>query len=608
MMVYLSWTKIGILRAQAKLLIVARMYKGRTWKDPNMLQDSVSSPNLDVGGLHARRFWMLIHNRRYSGPILGILCFCAVVVSYFTLVLPGETYVTIWMNDTLALLNGAYRVFQGQVPHLDFHVLHGPLVFYIPALGLQAGLQPSAVLAFNGVVIAGFLLVAGLLIMYRRIRLPLALMMLVFIWLLIVVPMGIGTGFRSISWGMYYNRHGWAALAAILLCYLSPEKPKPYDKWLDSVVLSSLTVFLIYTKITFALVGAAFIVANIVPNSYNRVVSLISIVVIALVMVFVEILFEFHTAYFNNIFATTESTSLFRGGFWGLLETFITHAWIFLACVGALFATWVAGRRSWLDCAFMLSVVAASVLIFETNGGKENGMPGLVIVFVCCGELARRAENSRKVNSKKNVWQNHTGSLACMFLTLMFISEPLSNRIIAWHDHYVKTTRGTLMPLPGLPPALSGFLVPEKTSDHQDIYGHNKKGHEQLSRVRHRYRAPLSPQEYLLTIIEGLDILRTTVSEDDTLFVLDNADPFSVALNLRPTKRGHPLLWATPSMTQENSLPGSEMFFDVDFVMVPAVPYNTVTFEVMEGIYGDYLGREFVELKRSPHWSLLTRR
>jgi hypothetical protein len=478
-------------------------------------------------------------------------------------------------------------------------------VFYIPALGLHAGLEPSAIFAFNGIVVAGFVLLAGWLTMYRRFRLPVALVMLVFLWLLIVVPMGSGNGFRDVSWAMYYNRHCWAALAVMMLFYVRPESLKPHDKWLDSFVLASLAIFLIYTKITFALVGVAFIVANMFTQRYNRIVSVISFPIIALVMGSIEIIHGYHTAYFNDIFATATGNPIFRDGKWGFLEIFIEHAWIFIACAAALFATLLAGRRCWLDWAFVFSLVSVSVVLLATTGGMGKGMPTLIAIFVCCGELARRAENQRESKVVSSDWRIHAGSLACMLLVMMFVIEPLGNRVVAWHDHYAKTTRGILKPLPGLPAKLSGFLVKENASNHQDIYGHNEEGHSLLTRVRNISPTTLSPHEYLLTIVEGYELLRTTVSEDSSLFVFDNADPFSVALNMRPTENGYPLFWTYLYFSEENSPSGQEILYNVDFVMVPIVPHEIHTLRTMQKIYGDYLGQEYIELKRSPHWRLL---
>ena len=443
--------------------------------------------------------------------------------------------------------------------------------------------------------------------MYRRFQLPVTLIALVFLWLLIVVPIGSGQSFNDISWGTFYNRHGWAAFAVMMLFYVEPEDQKRYDRWLDSCILASLAVFLLYTKITFGLIGVWFIFANMVISRYNRFISYISIIIIIGAIAFTEVVFEFNGEYFDNIFLVAASNSILRGGYWGLLQTLIAHAWVFGACAGAILATVVAGSRSFLDWAYVLGGFAASIVLLETSG-TGKGLPALIAVFVCCGELARRAEIGREPSGAYSGWRNHAGSLACLFLLLVFISEPVSNRIIAWHDHYTKTTRGTLEPLPGLPPALSGFLVRVEPWNLHDTLAHDESAHSFLARARHISANTLSPYEYLLTIIEGVELLRTTELRDRTLFVLDNADPFTVALNMKPTENGYPLFWPNTLLTRKSHPQGQEMFSGVDYVMAPILPHDPATVEIMTDIYGDYLDREFVELRRSPHWRLLARK
>ena len=50
------------------------------------------------------------------------------------------------------------------------------------------------------------------------------------------------------------------------------------------------------------------------------------------------------------------------------------------------------------------------------------------------------------------------------------------------------------------------------------------------------------------------------------------------------------------------------MFSGVDWVLVPTLPYDPVTTEMMVGFYGDYIAAHYDELARSPHWRLLARR
>lgn len=546
-----------------------------------------------------------LDDRRANGAALGLLYFSALTISYFLLVQPGLTYVAIWPNDVMALLNGANRVYQGQIPFLDFHSVLGPLVYYLPALGLHAGVEPGAIFAFNGVLVAAFLLLMAWLTMYRRFSLLVTVTTFIFLSLLIVVPMANGGRFSQISWGMFYNRHGWAALAIVLFHYVEPRKIQAHDKWIDAIVLSALVVFQLYNKITFGLVSAVFLLANLITSKYNRDVSVICIVVIIAIVTSVEIIFGFNVAYAQDIFYALEVGSVSRGGLRGIVNTIIHHAGILTACVGALLAVLAAGRRYVLDWLYVLCCIIASIMLLDQSGDRW-GLQALIAVFVCCGELARRAEIDRESGGTGGRWPHHTGSLVCMFLALMFISKPVSARVAAWYSHYNAATR--IKPLPGLPPALSGFIVPTKRRPTlQDIAG-DDDALDLLAQFRLDTIDTLSPRQYFLTIVEGVELLRTTTYRDRTVFVFDVTDPFTFALNMRPTENGYPMLWAGTTLSRDIHPPAESIFSDVDYVMVPRLPYHQGQLDVMLDIYGDYLKSNYMELKRSPHWGLWGRK
>ena len=72
---------------------------------------------------------------------------------------------------------------KGRFPSIDFHSIQGPFVSFFPALGLHAGLPPSAIFAFGSTLTAAVLLLAAWLTMFRRFSLPAAVVTLFFLWL-----------------------------------------------------------------------------------------------------------------------------------------------------------------------------------------------------------------------------------------------------------------------------------------------------------------------------------------------------------------------------------------------------------------------------------------
>ena len=110
------------------------------------------------------------------------------VIGYVLLVLPGGSYVTMFLNDVIGLTDGAYRVYHGRVPSLNFGSLYGAATWYPSALGFYLGYEPGAVLAFGHFLTAAVLLPIAAIVGHRRLPLAATLVLLVFLFLLIIVP------------------------------------------------------------------------------------------------------------------------------------------------------------------------------------------------------------------------------------------------------------------------------------------------------------------------------------------------------------------------------------------------------------------------------------
>jgi hypothetical protein len=555
-------------------------------------------------------------DRRATFRILGLLYLFSILVSYLTLVAPGRSYVRGWLNDVMWLLDIANRVHLGQVPYKDFHLTYGPAVALIPGLGLDLGLNAGAIFGFNSVVVAALVLLAALVAMPRRLTLPSAVLVFVFVCLLIVVPMGEANNYLTISWGTFYNRHGWAALIVILLFYVEPETIKPHDKWVDAFALASLALLEIYTKFTFGAIALGFVAANTFVSRYNRQMSVRSLFLIIVFAASLEITFRFHMAYWHNIM---EFLSWVKGGRIGpraVASILIANCWIILGSLGAAMATRIAGRRSAFDVLYVFGCILSSMLLRAGIGDNSTiGLVALVAVPICLGELARRAEMQGAATERSPTGRAaHLVWGACLFLALMFISNEAANRIIAWGGYFAKVRSTDVHPLPGTPLRLSGFVVPEVGEN--DLYDLHK-GPEAFDPDLTRYRtllmggaSSLGTIDYMRSIVEGANLLQSVHYKNRSVLTFDMVDPFTFALGMVPTRNGYPLFFVGMGMiTSDPSLlpRPAQLVADVDFVMVPLLPYSPDTTKNMMLIYGSYLRQNFKLLKGSPHWELWAR-
>jgi hypothetical protein len=537
-------------------------------------------------------------------------------VSYGVLVYFQRSYLKTWPNDVMGLIDIAYRVYLGQAPYKDFHLFYGPLVAVIPALGLALGLQGGTIFGLNALVAAGVVLPAAAILSARRLTLPAAVLVFVFLWLLIVAPMGEGRPPDEITWGAFYNRHGWGTLIALLLFYVAPDRPWRFGKWIDAVALAVLVLFSLYTKISFGVVSLGFLVASLVVSKYHRDVAALAIVLVVLVATTAEATFHFHAAYLRNII---EFMSKAQGGSLGaqqLVSLLIGNIPIIVGAFLALGAARVAGRRAALDILFVLVCIAATIVVRRSTGDNPTGLlVALVAVPLCFGELARRAEAAGGAAG----WKGHFASTVCLLLAFLFMAPEAENRMLALGNYAARVARldrraldlGTL---PSAPPALAGFLV-YRDGD-ADLFELTGDGSPSAAALLQAYRISRSPgesltvEEYMRTVVEGALLLQTVEHAGRSVLTFDMVNPFPYVLGMRPGEHDYPQFWLYgPYSTNAALLPTPEaMLGSVDLVMVPALPYASAQLANMQTLCGAYLRQHFDLAGTSPHWRVWARR
>ncbi len=539
--------------------------------------------------------------------VLGVLLVSLLLLAHTLLVAPNASYVEVFLNDVFGLTDAAYRTFMGQVPSVDFKSLYGAAIYYPAALGFYLDFNTGAVLGFGQFVTAVSLLIMAALTSYRRIPMLHSVILLLFLFLLIVVPMRPGGNYYELTYGIIYTRYGWAALTIVLLFYLEPRTIRQSDLLRDSFVLSLLLVYLFYTKVNFAAVALAFVALNSVTSQYKMRLSVISLSIFLLVFAAIHVFTEYGAAYFNDFYRVVRRVPVFRRGIadpsdYGLLIIISRHLWIFVLCFAALTAAYLSGRRNFFDLAFVTGCIITSVLILDTSDAMSRGLPALVVVFLIFGELARRMEHRIHGDSAPKSWSRYAASISILGMLLAFVSEPIvvGGGALVTYFHKVR----------GEPSVaemnLSGFLVRAANADQDhETLGHDEAAHT-LFNLRRGNRV-LKAREYLPLIAEGVELLKSVPHDNHSVITFEHTNPFSPLLRMRPTKYGYPLFWA--EKIHLNYLPRPERYFsDTDYVMVPEIPYSQKQLEKLLTGYGSYLKENFYELKRSPHWRLYARR
>lgn len=528
---------------------------------------------------------------RSTSLFLVCLYFICLSTTYLTLVAPGESYINVWLNDMMGLIDIANRVHIGEVPYKDFHLMYGPLVALIPGWGFDLGLNAGTIFGFEGMVVAAFLLISTIIALPRRLTAASAGFVFLLVWLLSVVPLGEAQTFSRASWGTFYNRQGWAALIIVLLFYIEPKHIGQHDKWWDSVALAALVLFEIYVKFTFGAVALGFVVANAAVSTYNRQVSLRALMFIILVAGVLESTFHFHASYLHEILEQVGMVEGSRLDKWKITGILINNSAMIFGSIVAAFAAWGVGRRSVFDWLYVTGAILVTVLLRTTIGANQiYGTIALTAVFISMGELARRSETYEINDSESSVqprWAGHIASVGCLFLAMTFVATEIANRLIAWEDFVVKVHNQS--PLPDAPKRLASLLVPNQVE---------------------KWGPVLNSSEYMNTVIQGTNLLLSLNHHDHSVLTFDMVNPFPYAADMKPPAYGRPLFWLTGQMSGDpKRLPSPRQFIgDVDYVMVPRTPYDIEQLSNMQRIYGPYLRHNYIVLTESLHWDLWVRK
>lgn len=169
-------------------------------------------------------------------------------------VLVSEDLAINW--DAPILINGAYRVFSGQIPHVDFSTPIGPIIFMASSFGMW--LTTPSLLGINlGLILFSItLLILCILSMRKHLTPNLTFLLAIFLAAFLFSPRMLSM--RTLDYGYtgIYNLYGYAiffmgALATFGNVNVDPKKP--WDSLIKGVYLGVLIATLVFLKNSFGL-------------------------------------------------------------------------------------------------------------------------------------------------------------------------------------------------------------------------------------------------------------------------------------------------------------------------------------------------------------------
>lgn len=509
--------------------------------------------------------------------------------------------------DVFILLDGAYRMTEGQVPGTDFSNPIGPLLYGLISLGMDLQAVPSLAAVTYGSLI--FLaLISPLAWGVARSRLPAmySAAFTIFVALTVVSVRPLGYSPWTTTYAMLYNRFGWVLYSVLLLLVLLRPRRVATSATLvaQGLVVGVLLGLLFYCKINFCLAAMVAVAVGFALSTLPRRVHLgLSIVPGFLaVAVLMRLLFGVRIGdYAGDLMDAARAQ---EGGqrFGLLVDRVVDSAPVGLLSVVLVAGLFVAAHRSgevtrplWRPAVAMGFVLGSSVLIAAGNAPEQADLPALVVApLVLIASFAPRlpgwAGGSPKPSGQGGLPQLFLAGLAAL---LIITTGPIA----------AKDALGL-----GKSVALRGYVAAPPES--QRLSGERLRDFviPADSQWQTAYRTAHTVSQM---IDNGLLLLRQHISPGDTVFTMALTDPFSFPLAL-PSTRGGPLWWDLGFNFDRNTHPDpGQVLGSARWVMIPRMLPGEgccqETVRVMREMYGTYLAQNFTETARNADWILLNR-
>ncbi|NKE86104.1 hypothetical protein [Rhizobium phaseoli] len=483
------------------------------------------------------------------------------------LALPGATVTTKYVNDLLVFLDGAHRIAAGQVPSVDFHTPLGPLTFYIPAVGYAlSGSMGAAMPVGMSLLTLLFSFVAAEIVgsrMHWALGLPLATCLL----LVLAAPANPGERIGELTFAMFYNRIGWASLGLLLVMYLCRLPGATSGKGTDAACASFLVLLMLYTKITYGVVGLAFLVFMLFDRRQIGWVTLAFGMIIVSVMA-IEAVWGGGVNYLLDIRLAGKNS----GGFPTM--TAIGHVvrsnFVDLLAYLAVAVILLILTPTYRHLLFAGFCMTTGILLIEQNF-QFFGILTLGAGAAVLSECFFRAEHGSRYA--------RTRIALPLLVALLLLPAAAGNAAsLVLHAAYSAGGRGEAIPLP----AFSRIRVVEMWSPGQLDYF----------------------RRYNRTLADGAAALSQLDGGSERVAVLDFVNPFSAGLRLPPPVGDSVWYHWGRTLGPEYHPAAEEMFADVDLILDPKWPIEIWTGNGMRDVYAHYRARHYHLVRETADWRI----
>jgi hypothetical protein len=507
----------------------------------------------------------------WNFPVLDYLPVRALVAIFILGMCFIRAYVGLWgmrvyTHDAFSLLDGAWRILNGQTPHIDFYTGLGPVTYLITAAGVVIAAGNAAGLAYGQAL---FGCVAGLWayrLADRRLGGLATIAMSTIVVLTAIVPTTIGDASTWITPGMSYNRFGYALMALLLIEASAARRPdRPGNEAWGGASTGLVLGLLLFLKISYFL-GAGFLLVALVPlkkQTRERWYGMGAAFGITLLAFAWYLQFDLAAVY-NDLRTVAHAKHVTLGEY--VVKDVLVSAIPFL-----FFAQLVSqnGASRWERNAMRiagLSVCLAGIFLLLTSW-QFFGLPlNCVMAILLVDRVVPKSAGIAPSQAPRFL----VLLFGCFFAFTYIVSEA-SGLNYAWGQklHPAAYTSFTT-------PRLAGFNTPVE-------------------------------RDYFEYVNEGYDLLNQHRRARDTVASLDFTNPFSFGLGMKPPSGG--TTWLQYGTNFDDAGPSPERVFgDASLVMLPKLFSDKTLADSVPRLYGPFLKQHYALEAESLNWSLYRRR
>jgi hypothetical protein len=481
-----------------------------------------------------------------------------------------------WVHDAFFLLDGAWRVRNGQVPYNDFFTDVGPLVHVLNAFGLMLAHDMPAGLGYAQSIAALIVGAWAFGLSRRRLSPAGSILVTALLVLLTLSPFEAGNKPWMTSPAMVYNRYGFALTALGIIEAACPRRVVTrLSDFLGGLSTGVIAILLLLIKVTY-FPGLGLLLLFLLGcrrQTSWRWTGLLAGAAVAFLPFLIYLRWTL-VPMWHDLQMLAGAKHVLRE--WFLAEAVYGSA-IPLAVFGflafAVLSRWGAPVEARRVLTVGIAVAAVGVFFVPANfPGTRLPLNAVAAVIIVDRVQSQRSEAARSEAALSEV----TLRCALLLFGAMFIlvSLFLDATGLAFAAH----ARRSVANLSGSTfnePALAGF------STFDVGYAHFVNNGLALAR---QYRRP-----------------------DDTIMSLDYSNPFSYAFRIRPAWGGTPMgLQFRTNFDDRNHVEPERLFGHASLVMIPqpqAFSDYTLAGNIPR-IYGPWLERHFHLIGETVFWRL----